>query len=71
MGCPKFDDVNGYIQKFVEVFQQAKPKSIKLAIMEVPCCAGMRMIIREALKQAGQDIPMEEVIVSARGAIKA
>jgi len=70
MGCPKFDDVNGYIQKFVEVFEQAKPRSIKLAIMEVPCCAGMRMIVKEALKQAGQDIPMEEVIVGARGEIK-
>jgi len=70
MGCPKFDDVNGYIQKFVEVFQEAEPKSIKLAIMEVPCCAGMRMIVKEALKQTGQDIPMEEVIVSARGEIK-
>jgi NAD-dependent dihydropyrimidine dehydrogenase PreA subunit len=70
MGCPKFDDVNGYIQKFVEVFQQAKPKSIKLAIMEVPCCAGMRMIVKEALKQADKDIPVEEVIVTARGEIK-
>jgi len=70
MGCPKFDDVNGYIQKFVEVFQQAEPKSIKLAIMEVPCCAGMRMIVKEAMKQAGQDIPLEEVVVSARGEIK-
>jgi Fe-S-cluster-containing hydrogenase component 2 len=70
MGCPKFDDVNGYIQKFVEVFQQANPKSIKLAIMEVPCCGGMRMIVKEALKQAGQDITMEEVVVTARGEIK-
>jgi len=70
MGCPKFDDVNGYVQKFVEVFQEAKPKSIKLAIMEVPCCGGMRMIVKEALKQAGQDIPVEEVVVSARGEIK-
>jgi hypothetical protein len=41
-----------------------------MAIMEVPCCGGMRMIIREALKQAGQDIPVEEVVVSARGEIK-
>ena len=70
MGCPKFDDVNGYVQKFVEVFQKAKPKSIKLAIMEVPCCGGMRMIVKEALKQAGQDIPIEEVVVTARGEIK-
>lgn len=70
MGCPKFDDVNGYVQKFVEVFQEAEPKSIKLAIMEVPCCAGMRKIVEEALKQAGQNIPLEEVIVTARGEIK-
>jgi len=70
MGCPKFDDVNGYIQKFVEVFRQAKPRSIKLAIMEVPCCGGMLMIVKEALKQAGQDIPMEEVVVTARGGLK-
>ena len=70
MGCPKFDDVNGYVKKFVEVFQEAKPKSIKLAIMEVPCCSGMRMIVKEALKQAGQDIPIEEVVVTARGEIK-
>ncbi|MBW2466458.1 MAG: 4Fe-4S ferredoxin, partial [Deltaproteobacteria bacterium] len=69
MGCPKFDDVNGYVQKFVEVFQEAKPQSIKLAIMEVPCCGGMRMIIKEALKQAGMDIPLEEVVVTARGEI--
>ncbi|MDH3390496.1 MAG: 4Fe-4S ferredoxin [Desulfobulbaceae bacterium] len=71
MGCPKFDDANGYVQKFVEVFQKAKPRSIKLAIMEVPCCSGMRMIVKEALKQAGMDIPVEEVVVSARGEIKA
>jgi len=70
MGCPKFDDVNGYVQKFIEVFQKAKPKSIKLAIMEVPCCGGMRMIVKEALKQSGMDIPVEEVVVTARGEIK-
>ena len=70
MGCPKFDDVDGYVQKFVEVFKTAKPKSIKLAIMEVPCCGGMRMIVKEALKQAGQDIPVEEVVISAKGEIK-
>jgi ferredoxin len=70
MGCPKFDDVNGYVQKFVEVFQKAKPKSIKLAIMEVPCCGGMRMIVKEALKQAEMDIPVEEVVITARGEIK-
>ena len=70
MGCPKFDDVNGYVQKFVDVFQTAKPKSIKLAIMEVPCCGGMRMIVKEALKQAGMEIPMEEVVITARGEIK-
>jgi hypothetical protein len=28
------------------------------------------MIVKEALKQAGQDIPIDEVIVTAKGEIK-
>ena len=67
---PKFDDQAAYIKKFTEVFETADLNSITMVIMEVPCCGGMRMIVKEALKQAGRDIPVEEVVVSARGEIK-
>ena len=69
VGCPKFDNVNSYIRKFADIFVQAAPKNILIAIMEVPCCAGMRMIINEALKLSGADIPVQEVVISVRGEI--
>ncbi|MBU0481669.1 MAG: 4Fe-4S binding protein [Proteobacteria bacterium] len=71
MGCPKFDDVEGYVNKFQEVFETAGIKSIKMLIMEVPCCSQMRGIIAEALKRSGRDIPVSETVISVRGEVVA
>ena len=59
MGCPKFDDQQAYVQKFKEVFETADLNSITMLIMEVPCCANMRGIIAEAMKQSGKDIKLK------------
>ena len=67
MGCPKLDNAEAYIQKFTEVFKTAKPKSIKIAMMEVPCCSGLAHIVKEALKASQAAIPLEEVVFSVRG----
>ncbi len=67
VGCPKFDDAEAYIQKFTDIFASAGLKSLTLAIMEVPCCSAMRMIVTEAMKRAGQSMACEEVVISARG----
>ncbi len=69
MGCPKFDDAESYIAKFVDIFNTAQLNSITIAIMEVPCCANMRHIIRQALDKSGKNIPVEEIVISARGEI--
>ena len=67
MGCPKLDDAEAYIDKFTEVFKTANPRSITIAMMEVPCCSGLAHIVKEALKTAGAQIPYEEVTYSVRG----
>jgi hypothetical protein len=67
MGCPKLDNADAYIEKFTEVFQTAKPRSITIAMMEVPCCAGLVHIVKEALKASGARIPVDEVVFSVRG----
>lgn len=67
MGCPKFDDQAGYIQKFKEVFDAADLKSITMLIMEVPCCGTMRNIIAEALKQSGKKIRVDEAVIGVNG----
>jgi NAD-dependent dihydropyrimidine dehydrogenase PreA subunit len=69
VGCPKFDDVQGYLEKFVEIFRAADIKSVTVPIMEVPCCSGLPMILKHAMKEAGKEIPMERVVISARGEV--
>lgn len=69
IGCPKFDDAEAYIEKLSQVFAQSGIKSITSVIMEVPCCSGLPTIVKKALERSGMEIPLEEVVVSARGEI--
>ncbi|MFC1857160.1 ATP-binding protein [Thermodesulfobacteriota bacterium] len=67
MGCPKFDDVQEYIMKFAEIFKIADIRHITSAVMEVPCCSGLPMIVKKGMELAGKQIPMEEIVISVRG----
>lgn len=69
VGCPKFDDVQDYIERFVEIFKTADIKSITVPIMEVPCCSGLPMILKKAMEEAKKEIPVELVVISARGEV--
>ena len=67
MGCPKFDDAEGYISKFADIVNTANLKSITILIVEVPCCSAMNVIIRKAFEKAGKSVPVEQITVSTRG----
>ncbi len=67
IGCPKLDDSAFYIEKLTEIFKQNNIRSISLAIMEVPCCGGMKAIIQRALMNSGKNIPLKFTIISIRG----
>jgi Pyruvate/2-oxoacid:ferredoxin oxidoreductase delta subunit len=69
MGCPKFDDVPAYVEKFTQIFRQNPIKSVTVLVMEVPCCQGLPAIIRKAMAQSGQEIPLNVVVISLRGEI--
>jgi hypothetical protein len=69
MGCPKFDDVQDYVAKFADIFRTADIKSVTTVVMEVPCCAGLPMIVKNGMAEANKKIPMEEVVLSTRGKI--
>ena len=69
VGCPKFDDVEGYIRKFTDIFKTADIKSITSVVMEVPCCSGLPVILQRAMDAAGKEIPIEQVVISTRGEI--
>jgi NAD-dependent dihydropyrimidine dehydrogenase PreA subunit len=67
VGCPKFDDIQDYIQKFADIFNTADIKSITVVVMEVPCCQGLPTIVEKGMEMAGRKIPMKKVVISARG----
>ena len=67
IGCPKFDDVQAYIDKFAAIFKLSGIRSVTTLIMEVPCCAGLPAIVKKGMLAAGQNIPVKEVVVSTRG----
>jgi Pyruvate/2-oxoacid:ferredoxin oxidoreductase delta subunit len=69
VGCPKFDEMQAYIQKFTDIFREADIRSVTVLVMEVPCCQGLPIVIEKGMEDAGKKVPMEKVIVSTRGEI--
>lgn len=67
MGCPKFDDAEGYIERFAEIIATCNLKSLTILIMDVPCCSAMNVIIKKALQKAGKSMPVEQITISTRG----
>jgi len=70
VGCPKLDDAEYYIEKISQIIEHAKPKSLQIVHMEVPCCFGLMHIIQEARKRAGSDVPIDDVTIGIRGDVK-
>ena len=69
VGCPKLDNQQEYIEKFADIFKTAGIKSVKVAVMEVPCCQGLPVLIKKGMEMAGRDIPIEKVVIGTRGEI--
>jgi NAD-dependent dihydropyrimidine dehydrogenase PreA subunit len=69
LGCPKFDNVEAYIDKFDQICRQSGIRSITTVVMEVPCCAALPVIVQQGMQRSGVRIPLEEVVVSVRGKI--
>lgn len=69
MGCPKFDDPAEYVKKLAAVLAEAKPKSLTVAIMEVPCCGGYAFAAKKALEESGIPVPTKVVTIARNGEI--
>lgn len=69
MGCPKFDDVKFYVEKFRDIFKNADIRSVLVLDMEVPCCSALPQIVKRGMQEAGKQIPLEEVVLTPRGEV--
>jgi len=67
VGCPKLDDVQAYVVKLTELFRAARPRSVTVARMEVPCCGGIAWAAREAVRLSGTQTPVVDVTIGVAG----
>lgn len=67
IACPKLDDSTPYVEKLARIFSENDVKSITIAIMEVPCCRGLDMMVRQALAKSGKEIPLETAVIGING----
>jgi NAD-dependent dihydropyrimidine dehydrogenase PreA subunit len=67
IGCPKFDDVQGYVKRLTEILRQGAIEEILLARMQVPCCQGLVLAALAARDRAGVDVAIREVVISVDG----
>lgn len=70
IGCPKFDNGQQYVDKLTEILKQNEIKSMTVAIMEVPCCGGLKRIAELALEASGKHIPTQNLVVTVRGEVQ-
>jgi ferredoxin len=69
VGCPKLDDLQGYIRKLTRIIRQAGLRQITVVHMEVPCCLGLVHIARKAVEASGRDIPVTHTTISLHGTV--
>ncbi len=72
VGCPKLDDNRAYAEKLAHIFARNDIRSVTVARMEVPCCGGIALAVREGLGASGKAgaIPVRDAVVSVTGDLR-
>jgi Fe-S-cluster-containing hydrogenase component 2 len=69
IACPKLDDTGGYAQKLADIITTAKPKSLTVVHMQVPCCSGLVRLANMAVTLADSDLDIKDITISLHGEI--
>lgn len=67
--CPKLDNYDAHRSKLAEIFNQSGPASLTVIKMEVPCCNALVQMAKQAMKDAGKEIPIQEITVGTNGKV--
>ncbi len=67
IACPKLDDTTNYVEKLATIFSVNETPRVTVAIMEVPCCRGLDIMVKEAVQKSGRNIIVESVTIGIDG----
>lgn len=68
IACPKLDSGKEiYVDKIRALAEESGAASITVAIMDVPCCGGLKRIVDEAMAASSVATPVHTVVVSSQG----
>lgn len=70
VGCPKLDDLQAHAMKLKAIFETARPRSVMVLQMEVPCCGGIVRATEFAMQAAGSSAPIEVVTITTDGDVR-
>jgi NAD-dependent dihydropyrimidine dehydrogenase PreA subunit len=70
IGCPKFDDLEMYSQRFQAIFETAQVRNVTVVVMEVPCCRSLPTAVLQGMDAANATVPCEVVVVGVDGEIR-
>ncbi|MGE5235184.1 MAG: ATP-binding protein [Acidobacteriota bacterium] len=70
VACPKLDGgQDRYLDTLVALIDRAEIASLTVAVMEVPCCAGLVRLAHAAARRAHREVPLRVVVIDIRGTI--
>ncbi|KJS81044.1 MAG: hypothetical protein JM58_18090 [Peptococcaceae bacterium BICA1-8] len=69
IACPKLDNTAPYVKKLAEIIKLNNIKNVTIARMEVPCCGGLSMIVKQAVQEAGTNVTVVEKTIGVKGNI--
>lgn len=72
IACPKLDTrQESYVEKLVGMIDHARIRSLRVVIMEVPCCGGLVRLAQTAAAAARRRIPITVTVLGTRGDVLA
>jgi Pyruvate/2-oxoacid:ferredoxin oxidoreductase delta subunit len=70
LGCPKFDDLPDYEERFTEIFKRHPVDRVTAVVMEVPCCSGLPVAVKNAVAAAGAKLAVEKLVIATDGTVR-
>jgi hypothetical protein len=70
IACPKLDHgQETYLSKLTALIDEAAIQSIRVMIMQVPCCGGLLRLAMKAAEQARRPVPVLCTVVGINGSV--